>query len=152
MGSELKHGKKMRCKHAFRPISAGFAAIQLGIQGWTMLILCSNFYFHKFFNFCQTNFVYKALLRITRSAHDRAISGAKSRSLYAGKYGMLKFCVENFHNLEKSMSYAFSISRVSELSGQNRCASATLNIESNTHGLSNRKNCKHKHDKWAKLK
>jgi hypothetical protein len=24
----------------------------------------------------------------------------------------LKFCVENFHNLEKSMSYAFSISHV----------------------------------------
>jgi hypothetical protein len=48
---------------------------------------------------------------------------------------MLKFCVENFNNLEKSMSYAFSISHVGELSGQNRCASKTRNIESNTHGL-----------------
>jgi hypothetical protein len=48
---------------------------------------------------------------------------------------MLKFCVEIFHNLEKSMSYAFSISHVRELNGQNRCASGTWNIESNTHGL-----------------
>jgi hypothetical protein len=48
---------------------------------------------------------------------------------------MLKFCVENFHNLEKSMSYAFSISHVGELSGQNRCTSGIQNIESNTHGL-----------------
>jgi hypothetical protein len=48
---------------------------------------------------------------------------------------MLKFCVENFHNLEKSMSYAFSISHVGEPSGQNQCASGTRNIESNTHGL-----------------
>jgi hypothetical protein len=47
---------------------------------------------------------------------------------------ILKFCVENFHNLDKSMSYA-SISHVGELSGQNRCASGTRNIESNTHGL-----------------
>jgi hypothetical protein len=90
MGSELMHGKKMRCKHAFRPISAGFAAIQVGIQGLDQLILCSIFYFHKLLNFCQTNFIYKALLRITRSAdaHDRAISGAKSRGFYAGKYGI----------------------------------------------------------------
>jgi hypothetical protein len=48
---------------------------------------------------------------------------------------MLKFCVENFHNLEKSMSYAFSISHVGELRGQNQCASGTRNIESNMHGL-----------------
>jgi hypothetical protein len=48
---------------------------------------------------------------------------------------MLKFWIDNFHNLEKSMSYAFSISHVSELSGQNQCASGTQNIESNTHGL-----------------
>jgi hypothetical protein len=35
-------------KHAFRSISAGFAAIQLGIQGLDQLILYSIFYFHKF--------------------------------------------------------------------------------------------------------
>jgi hypothetical protein len=52
-------------------------------------------------------------------------------------YGMLKFCVEHFHNLEKSMSYAFSISHVGELIGQNQWASGTRNIESNTHGLPN---------------
>jgi hypothetical protein len=39
------------------------------------------------------------------------------------------------HNLEKSMSYAFSVSHVGEQSGQNRCASETQNIESNTHGI-----------------
>jgi hypothetical protein len=101
----------MRYKHAFRPISAGFAAIQLRIQGLgldqlILTLLYSIFYFHKFFNFCQTNFVHKAHLRITRSAHDRAVSGdkahlritrsahdravsgAKSRALYAGKYGI----------------------------------------------------------------
>jgi hypothetical protein len=33
---------------------------------------------------------------------------------------MLKFCVENFQKLEKSMSYAFSIS-IGELNGQNEC-------------------------------
>jgi hypothetical protein len=50
---------------------------------------------------------------------------------------MLKFCVENVLYLKKSMSYAFSIiSHVGEMSGQNRCASGTRNIESNTHGLS----------------
>jgi hypothetical protein len=54
---ELKHGKNMRRKHAFRPISAGFAAIQLGIQGMDQFILHSIFYFGKFFNLCQTNFV-----------------------------------------------------------------------------------------------
>jgi uncharacterized protein (UPF0210 family) len=31
---------------------------------------------------------------------------------------MLKFCVENFHNLEKWMRYAFSITHVGELSGR----------------------------------
>jgi hypothetical protein len=35
----------------------------------------------------RINFVHKARLRITRSAHDRAVSGAKSCALYAGKYG-----------------------------------------------------------------
>jgi hypothetical protein len=88
------HGKNMQCKpckHAFRPISAGFAAIQLGTQGLDQLILYSIFYFHKFFNFCQTNFVNKAHLRITLSAHDRAVSGAKSRALYAGKYSKCNF-------------------------------------------------------------
>jgi hypothetical protein len=79
---ELKHGKNMRCKHAFRPISAGFAAIQLGMQGSDQLILYPFFYFHKFFNFCQTNFVYKESAPL-----DRAVSAAKSRTLYAGKYG-----------------------------------------------------------------
>jgi hypothetical protein len=59
---ELKHGKNMQCKHAIRPILAGFST-----------------------------FVHKVHLRITRSAHDIAVSGAKSRALYAGKYGILSF-------------------------------------------------------------
>jgi hypothetical protein len=48
---------------------------------------------------------------------------------------MLKFCVENFHNLEKSMSYDLPFSHEGEPSGQNRCASGIRNIQSNTHGL-----------------
>jgi hypothetical protein len=40
--NQSMRGKKMRCKHAFRPISAGFAAIQLGIQCLNQLILYSN--------------------------------------------------------------------------------------------------------------
>jgi hypothetical protein len=63
--------QNMRCKHAFRPISAGFAAIQLGIQGLDQLILYTIFYFHKFFNFSQTNFVYKVHLRILNRAATR---------------------------------------------------------------------------------
>jgi hypothetical protein len=54
---------------------------------------------------------------------------------YCTRRCILKFCVENNHNLEKWMSYAFSISHVGELSEQNRCASGTRNIELSTHGL-----------------
>jgi hypothetical protein len=44
-------------------------------------------YCTKFFNLCQTNFICKAHLRISCSAHERAVSQAKSCTLYTGKYG-----------------------------------------------------------------
>jgi hypothetical protein len=59
----------MRCKHAFRPISAGFAAIQLEVQGLDQLILYSIFYFHKFFTFCQTNFLYIKRTCVQHAVH-----------------------------------------------------------------------------------
>jgi hypothetical protein len=46
-----------------------------------------------------------------------------------------KVCVENFPNLERSMSYAFSIVYVCKLGGQNGCARRARNIESITHAL-----------------
>jgi hypothetical protein len=60
-------------KHAFRPISAGFAAIQLGIQGLDQLILHSIFT-----NFSTSARQYKAHLRIRRSAHYSSFWGKNS--------------------------------------------------------------------------
>jgi hypothetical protein len=50
---------------------------------------------------------------------------------------LFKVCVENFQNLERSMSYAFSIvyRYVCKLGGQNGCACRTQNIESITPAL-----------------
>jgi hypothetical protein len=100
---ELKHGKKIRCKHAFRSISAGFASIQLGIQGLDQKY-CTKFYIFTNFS-TSARQIYKVLLRITRSAHDRAISGAKS---LAGKYGItIKYYSKGLYTLANFLSNHF---------------------------------------------
>jgi hypothetical protein len=48
---------------------------------------------------------------------------------------LFKVCVENYQNLERSTSYAFSIVYVCKLGGQNGCARRTRNLESITQGL-----------------
>jgi hypothetical protein len=48
---------------------------------------------------------------------------------------MFEFCVENFQNLEKSMSYAFSIGHVGELNEQNQFARGTRTTQLILHGL-----------------
>jgi hypothetical protein len=83
MHGRVEAWQKHRCRHAFRPISAGFVAIQLGIQGLDQFFIFTNFSTSA----RQILHINKAHLRITRSAHDRAVSGAKRHALYTGKYG-----------------------------------------------------------------
>jgi hypothetical protein len=95
---ELKHGKNMRCKHTFRPISAvrntRFGPVNVALN------------FHKFFNFCQTNFVYKVHLRRRGSAHvgtylqNSTLSDITIFNCIQKSYQLQTICFLNFFKIQ----------------------------------------------------